>query len=106
MDLAKAVTPLLGDPMILIDRRSSDALEDTVCVPVRVICRLETPHLAYFYTGLSPQQMGGMLVTPEGGFVGIVGLLKETTADGQEMTFPAGLPAARILAALDGIRKP
>ncbi len=93
----------LGDPFLLIDRRSQAAPEETTCRLARVICVLTSPKLGYFYSGMAPEQMGGLAVTPEGELVGMVGLFKGRDADGEEESSVALLPVEQILDSLSAV---
>lgn len=93
----------LGDAFLLIDRRSPVAPEETTCRLARVICVLTSPKRAYFYSGISPAQMGGLAVTPDGEVVGMVGVFKSRDADGDEEASVALLPVEQILDSLAAV---
>ncbi len=99
-----AKDPQLGDPLLLIDRRSHGSPDETVCRLVRVCCVMERPERAWLYNGISPQQMGGLVVTPSGEVVGVVAHLKDRDADGEEMTIPAVLPIERVLSSVQALQ--
>ena len=93
----------LGDAFLLIDRRAQGAPEETTCRLARVVCALTSPKQAYFYSGMSPEQTGGLAVTPDGEVVGMVGLFKSRDADGEEESSVALLPIEQILDALSAV---
>ena len=100
----KAPPPQLGDPLLLIDRRSHNSPDETVCRLVRVCCVLERPERAWLYTGIEAGQMGGLVVTPAGEIVGVVALLKDRDAEGNPTAIPAVLPFSKLLASVQSVQ--
>ena len=107
VDAPKAAKePKLGDALLLVDRRSHGSPDETVCRQVRVCCALEHPEHAWLYTGISSQQMGGLVVTPSGEVVGVVAILKDRGPEGEEVSLPAVLSLDRLLASIPAMEAP
>ena len=93
-----------GERVLLVDRRAQGAPEETTCRLARITCVLTAPRTAYLYTGISPQQAGALVVTPAGEVVGLVGILKEKTEDG-DAAFAAIIPIQDLLDTLSTLEK-
>lgn len=104
LDAPKGKVLELGDPLVLIDRRSHGAPEETTCRMTRVTCVLTEPRRCYFYRGLLPFQVGGFAVTPDGEAVGMVGGFVMTDAEGGEARGVALLPLEQILESLTTLK--
>lgn len=102
----EAKPPAIADPLLVIDRRSHAAPDETTCRLVRVNCVLTVPERLTFYTGLQPQQVGGLVVTPEGAIVGVVGFYQDRNDEGQRQRGVAVLPLEKVLVSLAGVQKP
>lgn len=104
--VGKPVKPGLGDPLLLIDRRSHTVPDETTCRFVRVTCVLKSPETIYFYSDIAEQQMGGLVVTAEGEAVGIVGIFRDRNENGDETKGVGLLPMEKVLSSVSAVRRP
>lgn len=104
LDPGKARRLELGERVLLVDRRAHGSPEETTCRMVRITCVLSNPRTAYFYNGIDAQHAGALVATPDGQVVGLVGILREATEQG-EARFPAIVPLQDLLDSLATLEK-